>query len=458
MKNISHLLIYAAAGFYHLAPEAGHAMRDSFIPTAPEALTLRVSPEREILSRRGSREVIVQVEVEARPSDRNSRAPMNLAVVLDHSGSMSGAKIEKARQAACVAVDQLDASDVFSLVIYDSRAEVLIPPQRLETQRDRDAVKARINRIQPDSGTGLHAGVVLGAEQLRRFMDKERINRIVLLSDGLANEGPSQPGQLADLGRDLRREGMSVSTIGLGDDYNEDLMTALAESSHANYYYVQDAEKLPGIFSKELGAARSVLARTVIIRIEAPEGVRLREILGHPEVRCEGRTAEITMPEYFGSDRRRFLVKCTVDSSDVDRMKIADVALSYDDATSKQRLTQNQAATVAISDDEIAVEKSLRPEISKEVAVLENRIDKEEAVRLADAGKAREATELLRSRAAQNAAAPVAQQLPNVAEENRKLEATASEISTQGTLLKSSRKQVQWENYQDKYQKRSASH
>ena len=90
--------------------------------------------------------------------------------------------------------------------------------------------------------------------------------------------------------------------------------------------------------------------------------------------------------------------------------------------------------------------------------MLENRIDKEEAVRLADAGKAREATELLRSRAAQNAAAPVAQQLPNVAEENRKLEATASEISTQGTLLKSSRKQVQWENYQDKYQKRSASH
>ena len=82
----------------------------------------------------------------------------------------------------------------------------------------------------------------------------------------------------------MRGDGISVSTVGLGDDYNEDLMTALAEASNANYYYVKDAEKLPGIFAQELGAARSLLARSIVIRIEAPEGVRLKEIIGRPEI------------------------------------------------------------------------------------------------------------------------------------------------------------------------------
>src|SRR6185437_3479821 len=122
-------------------------------------------------------------------------------------------------------------------------------------------------------------------------------NRIVLMSDGLANVGPSRPSDLAGLGRELRREGLAVTTIGLGDDYNEDLMAGLAEASNANYYYVRDAEKLPEIFTQEMGASRSVIARDIIIHIKTPEGVRLKEILGRPEIECGGDSAEIKLPE-----------------------------------------------------------------------------------------------------------------------------------------------------------------
>ena len=93
-------------------------------------------------------------------------------------------------------------------------------------------------------------------------------------------------------------------------------MTALAEASNANYYYVKDAEKLPGIFSEELGAARSLLARSIVIRIEAPDGVRLKEIIGRPEIECHDRVVEIKMPELFGSEKRRFLVRCLADGED----------------------------------------------------------------------------------------------------------------------------------------------
>ena len=220
---------------------------------APE-VTLRVAPDRDYIYRPGPREVIVQVEIEARKNDDARRSPMNLCVVLDRSGSMEGAKIEKARQAAAMAVDKLADDDIFSLVTYDNETDLLIPPERIGDRDHREELKARIHRIQPGGSTALHAGVVLGAKQVRRFFDKERVNRVILLSDGLANVGPSRTTDLARLGRELRGDGIAVSTVGLGDDYNEDLMTALAEASNANYYYVKDAEKLPGIFAEELGA------------------------------------------------------------------------------------------------------------------------------------------------------------------------------------------------------------
>ena len=158
---------------------------------APE-VTLRVTPERDYIYRSGPREVIVQVEIEARKSDDARRAPMNLCVVLDRSGSMEGAKIEKARQAAAMAVDKLGDDDIFSLVTYDNETDLLIPPERIGGRDHREELKARIHRIQPGGSTALHAGVVLGAKQVRRFFEKERVNRVILLSDGLANVGPSR--------------------------------------------------------------------------------------------------------------------------------------------------------------------------------------------------------------------------------------------------------------------------
>jgi Ca-activated chloride channel family protein len=420
---------------------------------APTDLELRVAPERDYIYKRGPREVVVQIELDGRRPERGRRAPMNLAVVLDRSGSMAGAKIEKARQAAGVAVDQLTDDDIFSLVTFDNETEVLIAPERVGGPRQREALKERIDRIRPRGGTAIHAGVTLGAQQLRRFLDQERVNRIVLLSDGLANVGPSRPGDLARLGGDLRREGMSVTTIGLGDDYNEDLMAALAEASQANYYYVRDAEKLPGIFSEELGAARSVIARRVTIRITVPEGVRIREIIGRPEIECGGRSVEISLPEYFGGEKRRFLARCEAERAGDTPLEVAMVDLRYE-SDSGRAAPQQQRAKIEFTDDEKKADESLRMEVGRNVAVARNRLAKELAVKLADEGRGKDAADVLRRQAAANAALPAPMQVPATATENRKLEEAASEVESKGRLGKSSRKQIQFENWQDKYQKR----
>ena len=419
---------------------------------APD-VTLRVTPERDYVYRLGPREVIVQVEVEARKSDDARRAPMNLAIVLDRSGSMEGAKLEKARQAAAMAVDKLGDDDIFSLVTYDDQTDLLIPPERVGGRDHREELKARIHRIQAGGSTALHAGVVLGAKQVRRFFEKERVNRVILLSDGIANVGPSSTSDLARLGRELRGDGIAVSTIGLGDDYNEDLMTALAEASNANYYYVKDAEKLPGIFAQELGAARSLLARSIVIRIEAPDGVRLKEIIGRPEIECHDRVVEIKMPELFGSEKRRFLVRCVAEGKTKDAMEAAAVELNYATLSGGAAPAQRQAAKIAFTDDQKKADSSIQVEVARENSVVQNRIAKEMAVKLADEGKSKDAVALLRSQAAKNAAAPAPMQVPGVREENQKLEEAAAEIDSRGRLDKSRRKSMQFENYADKYQK-----
>jgi Ca-activated chloride channel family protein len=417
-------------------------------------VTLRVAPERDYVYSGGSREVIVQIDLDAKRPERGRRAPMNLAVVLDRSGSMQGAKLEKAKQGACVAIDHLADDDYFSLVMFDTDTEVLLPPERVGGGRNRDALKARIDRVRTGGGTAIHAGVILGAQQVRRHFDREFVNRIVLLSDGIANVGPCRTSDLAALGRDLRRDGLSVTTIGVGDDYNEDLMTALAEASNANYYYVRDAEKLPGIFAEELGAARTLVARGVTIRITVPDGVRIKEIIGQPEIQCHGSSADIALPEYFGGDKRRFLVRCAVESKASEPLEVAAVDLKYEPTQGGRAEPQQQAARIQFTDEEKKSEASLRVEVAREVAIANNRLAKEMAVKLADEGRSKDAADLLRRQAVQNSAAPAAAQVPGIALENRKLEDAAREVESQGQLGKSTRKQVQYENYQDKYKKR----
>jgi len=182
--------------------------------------------------------------------------------------------------------------------------------------------------------------------------------------------------------------------------------------------------------------------------------VRLREIISRPEIDCSGRTVEIQMPDYFGGEKRRFLARCIVEKTTRDPLDVATVALRYEPAGGGQAASQQQNARIAFTDEEQKSADSLRPEVAREVAILNNRLAKERAVQLADEGRMKDCAAVLRGQASANAAMPAPLQPPGVAEENRELEAAAAEAESKGRLEKSSRKQIQYENWQDKYQKR----
>ncbi|MFP6766263.1 MAG: VWA domain-containing protein, partial [Planctomycetaceae bacterium] len=162
---------------------------------------------------------------------RAERAPVNISLVLDKSGSMKGSPMEEARSGAIEAIRRLGPNDIVSVITYDSTVHVLVPATKLT---DKDTVCRQISQIRAGGGTALFAGVSKGAAEIRKFADRNYVNRVILLSDGKANIGPSSPSELGDLGASFKKENMTVSTMGLGPGYNEDLMLMLASRSGGN--------------------------------------------------------------------------------------------------------------------------------------------------------------------------------------------------------------------------------
>src|ERR1035441_4889358 len=292
---------------------------------AGETLNLKLIPDRDVVLRGRPQEVVIKIDLSAIAGRQKvRRTPLNLAVVLDKSGSMTGAKLEKTKQAAMQLVDRLAPNDIFLLVIFSDAAHVLVPAQKVE---DKDALKEKIENIQAGGSTALYAGVKMGADQIQEYFSNKRINRVILLSDGLANVGPSTPRELRRFGGDLAERGISVTTIGVGDDYNEDLMAGLAEASDANYYYVKDTERLPQIFAKELGELVTVAAREVRIEIVCPKGVKPIGFIGRPEV-FSGQHASVQLSQLAIEQNRYLFLRCLVNEP---QPEITAVTVRYTD-------------------------------------------------------------------------------------------------------------------------------
>jgi Ca-activated chloride channel homolog len=361
---------------------------------AGETLQLKLIPDREVVLKGQPQEVVVKIDLSAIAEQRKPhRTPLNLAVVLDKSGSMTGAKLEKTKQAAMLLVDRLAPNDIFSLVIFSDHAEVLVPAQKVE---DKDALKEKIQGIEAGGSTALYEGVKKGADQLSEFFSSKRINRVILLSDGIANVGPSSPRQLHRLGSDLAERGISVTTMGVGDDYNEDVMAALAEASDANYYYVKDTEKLPEIFEKELGEMLSVAARDVRIEIICPDGVQPLGFIGRPE-KFEKQQATVNLSQFTAGQDRYLFLRCLVSGG---QPEVARARVSYTDEINGGTVQMAAgAATVNFTDDRADAEKSLNGAVNAQKELMLTAVAKDEAIAQADEGNYQQAAKILRVQA-----------------------------------------------------------
>ncbi len=390
MNKLSYLLLVA------LTFMGGHSSYACGPYGAPEPkVKLKVELDRSILPAGKTGKAVIKVALQPAMvlRDAADRPPANVAIVLDRSGSMSGQKIEQAKEAAIQAVRRLGAKDIVSLVAYDHQVRTIIPAQQAKNP---EALVALIRKIGVGGNTALYAGVNQGAAEIRKNLKGEYFHRVILLSDGLANVGPSTPDDLARLGRALIKEDISVSAVGLGQGYNEDLMTKLAQEGQGNLYFAESAKELPGIFDAEIGDALSVAARRTVIRIKLEDGVRPVRLIGRQGV-IRGNNVEVEINQLYGGQEKFALLEVEVSAGKANENKdLARVAVDFEDAFSGEAVSQKSAIGCSFSQEEEKVAASTNQKVAE--AYVDNQVAeaKERAIKLADKGQHKEAVQELR--------------------------------------------------------------
>ncbi len=325
-----------------------------------------------------------------------NRSPLNVGLVLDRSGSMRGKRIEAAKEAARMALSRLSRDDTVALVAYNHNVDVLQSARRLESHQ---SFTAAIDRLKADGRTALFAGVTEGGRQVERYLSDRQINRVILMSDGLANVGPSSPAELAKLGQKLGGKGISVTTIGLGLGYNEDLMQRLALASDGNHAFAETPDDLIKIFNSEFGDALSIAAQDIEIIVEVRAGFRPVRVLGR-DAKIDGTRIKVKLNQLTALNERYLIVELDASrSTAVAEVDVATVETDYLDLQAGERRKITARISASISDDKKRQLSSRDNEVMSEITTQIATERSEKAVDLRDKGDLAGARQLLQKNA-----------------------------------------------------------
>jgi Ca-activated chloride channel family protein len=364
---------------------------------AQDRIKLAVEPSQSVLTAGEANKAYLRVKLEGLAAgEAISRPPVNVSLVIDRSGSMQGAKIEQAKEAAILALSRLSRQDRVSVIAFDHQVDVVVPAGPFE---DFNEMKRRIDKIYARGQTAIYAAVRQAGQSVGEAVSPERISRVILMSDGLANVGPSSPAELERLGRELGGQGISVTTIGLGLDYSEELMTRLALASDGNHAFVENPEQLADIFNKEFGDVLAVVGQDVDIEIDCPEGVTPLRGLGR-DVKIDGRHVSLRLNQIGGKQERYIVVELEVAKGVAQgRAAVADVGVSYLDPKTKSRSKITAKAEVSFSPSADEVSRSSNASVTATVATQLANERSEKAVLTRDKGNIAEARRQLEQNA-----------------------------------------------------------
>ena len=331
-----------------------------------------------------------------RQAPEGNRTPVNVAIVLDRSGSMKGERLAYAKEAAREAISRLSADDYVSIIAYNHGVQVLADARRVGSH---SALEDAIDGLTAEGRTALYAGVVEGGRQLETFLSDRRVNRVILMSDGLANVGPSSPADLAKLGQKLGAKGVSVTTIGLGLSYNEDLMQRLALASDGNHAFAEKPGDLVKIFNSEFGDTLSIAAQDIEIIIECHEGYRPKRVLGR-SADIDGNRIKLKMSQLTDGSERYLIVELDAERNPTEAPeRIAKVGVSYIDLDQGARQKASLDVEASRSADARKIEAGIDATIMAKVTEQRANIVTEEAVELRDKGDLAGAKRLLEQNA-----------------------------------------------------------
>jgi Ca-activated chloride channel homolog len=306
------------------------------------------------------------------------RPDLNLSLVLDRSGSMEGEKMIRAREAAMFCVDQMLPSDRLSVVTFDDRIEVLFPS---EPVTNKQAMKELIARVTARGSTALHEAWVRGGLTVSERMLDQGINRVVLITDGLANVGITNTDEIVTQSMGLYQRGVSTSTIGIGADFNEDLLMPMAQSGGGNAWHVVEPDDMQHIFQTELEGLIAQYAHTVSMSLIPADGVRIVDMLNDFDLTDTGR---YRLPNLQAGSPLDIVAQLKVGAEQAgSQMRLLDLRLGFTPQDAKQTEVLKQAHTVEFAPQ---ADGPVNDEVIKAVQFLMNARARNEAMKRLDMG------------------------------------------------------------------------
>jgi Ca-activated chloride channel family protein len=334
--------------------------------------------------------------------DKGRSRPLNLALVVDRSGSMRGQKIEDARRAALQMVERMRDGDRVSLVSYSSNVSVDVENTRL-TPETRRHVNAAIHRLVAGGNTNLSGGLTEGHKQVEQFLTDDATNRVLLISDGLANRGITDVKALNRIAREVFQKGIITTTIGVGADYNEDLMTAVADNGGGNYYFLKDSSEIAAALNREVSQMMTTVAKQVSIVVEVKGGAQVERVHGWLTM-DDGKTKIVRLSELFAGQSRSVLCELSLPAASGDlpqEVALGKVTLHYrpaDDAA-KEEVLESHPLQITVTDDEKLIARHIDPEVAARIAEIQVATQMQDAADLIRLGRYDDAKKLLKATA-----------------------------------------------------------
>jgi Ca-activated chloride channel family protein len=352
---------------------------------AGSALDMDVRPENSTLLYRGEGTSTIQIRVVA-PDDLPvpDRPPLNLALVLDRSGSMADeGKMDHVRQAAHMLINRMGTEDRLTVVTYNHRVRVPISTRRV---KDRQHLHRIVNGLYPEGRTYLSGGLEEGFRQVRKYRKKGYISRVILLSDGLANVGITDARKLSQRAGVMYESGVAVSTFGMGYEFDENLLASMATGGGGSYHYISRPGDILAALNKEFNMAASTVASGVEIIIRPMDGCRFQSAPGHGW-RLEGGSAVIGLGDLSAGETRTLMAQVLVPTGKLGDQGVADVELRYrDPVTGKISRTDMAPVVLNVVDDPSVHRESIDIEVQGKKAVIESNAMIDEAAKRVDQG------------------------------------------------------------------------
>jgi Ca-activated chloride channel homolog len=355
---------------------------------------IEVITERPLLSAGGEQTADVLIRIISPEPARGERRPMlNLSMVLDRSGSMAGEKIVRAREAARYCIDQLLPSDRISIVTFDEEIDLLVPSR---TVGDRGEIRELIAKIRTGGSTALHQGWVRGGIEVSQHLERAAINRVLLITDGQANVGEIRTDTIIGQARELAAKGVTTSTIGIGRDFNEDLLIPMGTAGGGNSWHVAEPRDMERIFATEMEGLIAQVGHTVTLGLMPGDGVKVVELLNDFE---RTNTGFYQLPNLIAGSPLEVVARLRLPARRAgERLRAIDLRLAWEpQATPGERAELIHEMSVEFADKERSDAFPADERVMKAVTLLMSARAHREAVNLLDLGDVQAARSVVAS-------------------------------------------------------------